>query len=301
MDTDAYEKRQHWLWVTRPEFYLDENGDERDDLDPSIAPDSDGWWTCHKDTHKGDFVLLYRTAPKSDIAYLMQATSDAYSIVADPLAQERSWPYGCEYQVLHKLVKPVTISQLKDHDRLREWSPLRGNFEHGSFRIQTDDWVRLARLAGENDPAFAAVLERNEGVAVTQRVIDEEALETALVNDLGRLKPFGYDLELYTDPVTGASGRQFFCKGNGGFVDLLCVDRSDGHFVVLELKVVMASTATFAQICNYVGFVKQNLSQDRGVIGVVISRGKDVKFEAASMVTDSVFQVDEKDLGFELQ
>jgi len=59
METDAYEKRQHWLWVTRPKFYLDENGDERAELDPSVAPDSDGWWTCHKDTHKGDFVLLY--------------------------------------------------------------------------------------------------------------------------------------------------------------------------------------------------------------------------------------------------
>jgi len=36
------------------------------------------------------------------------------------------------------------------------------------------------------------------------------------------------------------------------------------------------------------------------VIGVVISRGKDVKFEAASVVTDSIFQVDVDDLGLDL-
>jgi hypothetical protein len=77
-------ERQYWLWVTRPEYYLDEDGNEREDLDPSHGVDTEGWWTCHKDTQEGDLVFLWRTTPKRDIGYLIQAASDAYSIADDP-------------------------------------------------------------------------------------------------------------------------------------------------------------------------------------------------------------------------
>jgi hypothetical protein len=46
-------ERKYWLWVTRPEFYLDGNGKDRADLDPNSGFDSDGWWTCHRDTKRG--------------------------------------------------------------------------------------------------------------------------------------------------------------------------------------------------------------------------------------------------------
>jgi hypothetical protein len=35
------------------------------------------WWTCHKDTVAGDLVMLYRSAPESDVAYILEATSNA--------------------------------------------------------------------------------------------------------------------------------------------------------------------------------------------------------------------------------
>ena len=75
--------RQYWLWVTRPEYYFDENGRDRADLDPASGVASDGWWTCHPDAKRGDLVLLWRTSPKSDIGYLIQVESDAYSIAED--------------------------------------------------------------------------------------------------------------------------------------------------------------------------------------------------------------------------
>ena len=34
--------RQYWLWVTRPDYYLDEDGSDREDLDPNSGVDSDG-------------------------------------------------------------------------------------------------------------------------------------------------------------------------------------------------------------------------------------------------------------------
>ncbi|MBL0166731.1 MAG: hypothetical protein IPP85_06125 [Propionivibrio sp.] len=49
------------------------------DLDPTAdsAETTDGLWTCHRDTKAGDLILLYRSRPKSDIAYLMEARSGA--------------------------------------------------------------------------------------------------------------------------------------------------------------------------------------------------------------------------------
>lgn len=104
-------ERQYWLWVTRPDIYLDEDGNDREDLDPNSGVDSDGWWTCNKDTKKGDLVLLWRTSPKKDIGYLIQAESDAYSIAED---NDRGWEYGCDHQMLYKFYDPINIKELRN-------------------------------------------------------------------------------------------------------------------------------------------------------------------------------------------
>jgi hypothetical protein len=64
----------------------------------------------------------------------------------------------------------------------------------------------------------------------------EEELEEELVSNLQILKSFGYDLELYIDPASKQSDRQFICKGNGGRIDLLCYDKKQTRYVVIELK-----------------------------------------------------------------
>jgi hypothetical protein len=69
------ETRRYWLWVARPDIYLDEDGNEWGGLEPSDGFTKDEWWTCHKDTRRGDLILLWRTAPKSDIGYLIGSLS----------------------------------------------------------------------------------------------------------------------------------------------------------------------------------------------------------------------------------
>jgi hypothetical protein len=54
-------QRQYWLWVTRPEYYLDDGISERTGLDPSSGEDLWYSWTCHKDTKRGDLALLWRS------------------------------------------------------------------------------------------------------------------------------------------------------------------------------------------------------------------------------------------------
>ena len=55
---------QYWLWVTGPEYYLNEDGRDSELLDPALHEDLDGWWTCKKDTRRGDLALLWRKAPR---------------------------------------------------------------------------------------------------------------------------------------------------------------------------------------------------------------------------------------------
>ncbi|MGH9893040.1 MAG: hypothetical protein ACREA0_13820, partial [bacterium] len=83
--------RQYWVWVTTAEHYAEEDGSDREDLDPAAQSDPGAWWTCHRDTRRGDLALLYRTKPKMDLGYLIQAESDAYSIGDDRHASERGW------------------------------------------------------------------------------------------------------------------------------------------------------------------------------------------------------------------
>lgn len=70
----------NWLWVTRPEYYEDDDGNDRADLEPGGGYVPDDWWTCSKHTKFGDLVLLYRSRKRKDIAYLIKTKSDAYPL-----------------------------------------------------------------------------------------------------------------------------------------------------------------------------------------------------------------------------
>ncbi len=77
-------------------------------------------------------------------------------------------------------------------------------------------------------------------------------LEESLVRNLGQFRKFGWDLDLWSDPRTGRSGRQFVCAAAGGRIDLLCRDRRTDGLVVVELKNVLATESTYMQTWGYV-------------------------------------------------
>jgi hypothetical protein len=110
----------YWVWVTRPEVYLDDDGEERHDLDPERGYRS-GWWTCRPETKEGDLIVLYRTAPKSDIAYLIMARSDAYSLLDEPFAAENGWKYGCDHEFIEKFERPLSLAEMKADPKLDGW------------------------------------------------------------------------------------------------------------------------------------------------------------------------------------
>lgn len=298
MSTNGDNERQYWLWVTGPDYYEEADGSgDRQCLEPSEDSDSGGWWTCHKDTCKGDLVLLWRTSPRCNIGYLLRATSDAYSIAEDAYAKKKNWDYACDYEPLYKFLNPVTIRELRDDPHVQEWGPLRAQFRLKVYRISHDFWVRANRLAAKKDKGYEAFLAKAEHDKIVTPAILEEQIEEQLASSLSLLKPFGYDLELYRDKQTGITGRQCVCLGIGGRMDLLCWDRRRRQYVVVELKNVRASYDTLGQILSYMGWVQDRLAGGRAVRGLVISRGYDTRFESARKTVKSVDQLDVEQLG----
>lgn len=284
---------RHWLWVTHPEYYLDENGAPREDLEPGHG--NDGWWTCHKDTKAGDLVLLYRTSPKRDIAYLMQAEGNAFPLEHDAYAREHGWAYGCEFRSLFRFHVPLGLAELRNDASLENWPALRDCFQRKAFAIAPDVWLRLTQLLEDDNPGYASVLAASG--TLPRDVTNEKDMEDRLSVGLHLLKPFGYDLELYRDEL-GRTGRQFVCASIQGRMDLLCRARANGEYIVIELKAVRAEGHTYAQVQAYMGWVMDNLPHGSHVRGLVVSEGTDAWFDSAARASrGTVRQLDRKDVG----
>jgi predicted RNA-binding protein with PUA-like domain len=279
----------HWLWVTKPEFYADDDGTDRKELDPSSNEDADGAWTCHADTQQGDVALLWRASPRRDIAYLIQVVSDAYAL-EDADSRKRGWSYACEYLVRAKFAQPIKLADLRSVPHLQEWGALRGNFQRSAFGIPDDHWARLVRLILKKNPRLAPTLRAAESHDVPRRVLLEEDIENHLVADLTAFRKHGLRLEL--------RGRQLVCSSNGGRIDLLCFDKAKERFVVIELKNVRAGRNTFGQILSYLGWISENMPSRRKPLGIVVARGTDRAFQDAASIVPSIQFIDLADLGF---
>ena len=286
----------YWLWVTRPEFYLDEDGEDRRDLDPDLESDTEGWWTCDRRTKQGDMIFLYRAKMKKNIAYLIQAVGDAYDISDDEFAREWGWDFGCEYRVLKKLQIPITFQDLKKDELLRNWHAVKMQCQGKSFAISHEQWKHLNELVDKKNEGFVRAAE-TAGKSNLRNVFYESEIEDALVKDLQMLRRFGYDLELYRDPRSGTSGKQYFC-GAAGIIDLLCYDRKQGEYVVIELKNVAASMNTISQIDHYMEWVRRRLAKGSPVLGLVISRDTRLEFDHEVRKRDSLRNLDISELGF---
>jgi hypothetical protein len=240
---------------------------------------SDGWWTCSPRTRAGDFALLYRAKKRKDFAFLIVATSDAFRIDDDPFAQDKGWRWACEYEVLYQFVDPVPLSALRSNKDFWDWPPLKMNLQGRAFEMPEGTWRDLIVLALVSNPGLGKYVGVKAEREAPKRILAERHLEEKLAKNLKALRKAGWDLQLWKDPLTERSGRQFVCAAAGGRIDLLCTDRKTGHFVVVELKNVIASEETFLQAWRYLSWVREYLSKHRPVFGLVVARGCDSRFE----------------------
>ena len=118
-------KPQHYIWVTRPEYYLAEDGTLRDFASEEYT------WSCHRDTKSGDLVLFY-FAGKTDfqgISTIVRATSDSYD-------GDDQFSDVCDIELKKQYTKKMTLQQLKSDRILKECSAVKGNFQRKTFKIE---------------------------------------------------------------------------------------------------------------------------------------------------------------------
>ncbi len=269
-------KPVHWQWVAKPENFLDEDGREKESLEPRETLESGGWWTSHKDTRFGDLILLYRAGKKEgvtyqDLKYLLIATSHAYSIEDDEYAFEHGLTYGCDYKPLFKFENSISLNEMKNEEYLEGWNALTSNFNRLTYKTDQRHWDHLMRLFKERNPDFDLDdLKIQETIDDLKKQYD---LVEALYENINILEKLGYNLETID--------RQVVCKGDGGRIDILTKEKETGDFVLIQLKNSRSSKATFNQISKYMAWTNDNLSNGEKVKGIVISNSYDDEFKSA--------------------
>jgi hypothetical protein len=262
--------RGYWVWVTGPEYYLDEDGEERADLDPGQGYEPGGWWTCHRDTEAGDLVLLYRSRAKRDLAYLIETRSAAYSLLDEDQAAEMGWDYGCDYEVIEKFERPLTLDEMKCDPALGDWGALNARFRRRAYGIPPDTWDHLIdRLSGNRQRS-----ERRRRKAA-KRHSRERDIEDRLKADPSPLWRHGLDLEV--------RARQYVCR-RGGRADLVCFDQREKRFVVIELKTGLGGRNAVAQLLSYRASIAEEFRARRPPLGVLVAERLDN--EATGIVDD---------------
>jgi tetratricopeptide (TPR) repeat protein len=290
------DKPQYWQWSTKAEYFLEDDGNERKCLEPSEDLNDPGsYWTCHKDTLAGDLILLYRVGKKNgreymDIKYLMMARSDAYPL--DDLDVEEGWNYGCDYIPLFKFKNSLKLSEMKAEPNLKGWNALGAKFHRKVYKTKDMYWKHLIELLMKKNPDFAEFWNTFDREKVIAKIKTEKEFEDNLKEKIHVLKKFGYDLEVESS--------QERCVGDKGYMDLLCRDKTNNDYIVIELKITKAHTSVFGQVSRYMGWVMDHKANGEAVKGIVISRGYDKKFQSALKTNPNIDHIELVDVVSEL-
>src|SRR3954470_3394139 len=129
-----------WLWVTRPTSTSSTEGTVLDGLD--LAVGVDGSWTCDPRTTSGDLALVYRTAPLSDVAYLLRVDSDALPIDAEDVRIGTS-THTCRYTVVAAFNPTLPFRDISSAPEFQHWGAVRTKFRGSTFEVPTDIWEQL--------------------------------------------------------------------------------------------------------------------------------------------------------------
>ncbi|MEN6554251.1 MAG: PDDEXK nuclease domain-containing protein [Methanobacterium sp.] len=187
-------------------------------------------------------------------------------------------------------MKKSTIDENEEFYKLIERNPLKVNVP---IRLVNDpvDWL-LTYLLVERDPDYYYGDFIMKFAEFKIDKILEKDVEDKLYDNIKILNKFGHDLEVKC--------RQKRCIGDEGIIDLLCVDKNEGNYVVIELKIVKANSNTFGQISSYIGWVMDHKPTDKPVKGIVISRGYDENFKSALKTIPNIEHIELIDVLLEL-
>ena len=133
-------------------------------------------WGSNPNTREGDIVLMYRTAPYSDIAYVFSATSNPRP--TQP-ADRADTEYVIDLARKTRLSSPLTLRDIRNSPRLSAWS--FAHHQQGAMRRTSDIrqegfWPDLRRLLTARNPSLADALAGLEGVSERSRSTESRVL-----------------------------------------------------------------------------------------------------------------------------
>jgi|GEM_PF-895882 hypothetical protein len=242
---------------------------------------NDQFWGLNEKTpnrrslHKGDHVVFYVGLPRKVFAASAALSSDSFELTNEQKVKYSHGKkfYHSEYGVLLTDIQvwqtphPVEdlVTNLKFIENKESWfSYFQGGVRQVSevdFRTITEGWE-------------LSLLEKR---TLTKDIVSESqfALEAHLeefIDHNWKHINFGADLVRYE--VEDQNGRQF--PAGIWSIDFLCIDKSCGDFVVIELKRGKSSDATVGQILRYIGWVEENLAKPpQKVRGIIIAKEVD--------------------------
>jgi hypothetical protein len=150
-----------WLWVAHPEYTQDGSGHgpDRAELQPGYRSARGGWWSCGEETRDGDLALLYRTAPHSDVRWLLRAHGEPYSLAHDAVARKEGWRWGTDYEVLAGFSGSITFAELSAAQTLSRWDAVTRNLhgQHGVWPVPMVYWRALVTRIVSRNPATKTV------------------------------------------------------------------------------------------------------------------------------------------------
>lgn len=161
-----------------------------------------------------------------------------------------------------------TIYRLGRGQFTRYRPEVHGVFENGlpsGLAEETGDDDFAEGAADGDEAAFALELHLEEFMEANWASID-----------------FGRPLRIWTDE-DGEWGRQYGTEV--GIIDFLCEDEATNEMVVVELKRGKSSDQVIGQALRYMGWVRENLSNGRGVKGIIITHEYDdrVRYAVAEL------------------
>jgi len=132
-------------------------------------------------------------------------------------------------------------------------------------------------VAAEDEGKNAVRVVAGEG-ALTQVGIEIAAPEEKFVQQLIEQNfdnVFGpLNLKLY-DKDPEQTGAQF--RTPVGVIDFLAIDKTTEDFVVIELKIGKASDGAIGQLLRYIGYITENIANEKNVKGILLAEDIDDK------------------------
>ena len=270
---------------------------------------SDKFWGLGERTpnrrslRRGDRVVFYVGWPLMIFAATATLASDSFSLSngqKDMYGHGKTFyrvDYGAQLENIEMFDSPRLVKELvpslKFIENKENWNTY---FQGGVRQLSEDDFLTI--IGWRSLPLAEA--SKTDDTIISESQFALEAHLEEFIDKNWRHIDFGADLIRYE--TEEQSGRQF--PAGSWSIDFLCVDNSNGDFVVIELKRGRSSDSAVGQVLRYIGWVDENLAKaGQKTRGIIIAREVDdaLRYAVKGLTNVSVltYKVDFKLFPFE--